>query len=172
MYTIVEAAKVLSVEVGQFARWVALGRIPDAVQVQTPTGPVWRVPRATIDAVARQIARSRRPTPGGTAAARAEPAKQPREARRIEPAVPWAQVERLVARERTHWQRLSELQSDTIAGLRQELEDAHRDLRHLRERLADHEQGRDADAFIGRTTLPLQREALTPIAFPELDMVG
>lgn len=169
MYTIVEAARVLSVDAGQLARWVALGRIPDAVMVDADNGPVWRIPRETVDRVAHQLSRSQAATPIATKAVPTAP-PQPAPVKRAQPMVTWDRVETIVARERAHWQRLAELQADTISGLRTEIEQTKTDLRHLRERLAEFEEGRELDGFLGRATLPMMRQALTPLSFPELEM--
>ena len=172
MYSIAEAARVLNIAAPQLARWVARGRIPAAVLVDGPTGKVWRLPKETVDAVARQLHRSQRATPiVNKSVPSPEPAPQQQAAiKRHDPQIRWQQVEKIVAREREHWQRLSELQADTIAGLRNQLEDLQGELQHLRERLAETEEGKVDDGLLGRSTLPMGRGELVEMAFPQLEM--
>lgn len=171
MYTISEAAEVLRIAPAQLARWVGRGRIPTAVLVDGPSGKVWRLPRETVDTVAKQLRRAEQATPIASKAVpttESKPAKTPE--KRHNPPVRWAQVEKIVQRERAHWQRLSELQADTISSLRHQLEDAQNELEHLRERIAENEEGKLEDEILGRNTLPLGRTELVEMSFPQLEM--
>lgn len=202
MYSIAEAAEVLGLQKPQLARWVARGRIPSAVRVEGPRGAVWRLPIETVNAVARQMHRSEQATPSEPMTNLAREAAPVRTAADVPPPIPaeipaeipavpkaplppvakhdpqirWSRVEAIIARERDHWQRLSEMQADTIASLRNELETVHDELGHLRERFADFDEGAAENALLGRNTLPMQRATpdemgdLVQLAFPRLEM--
>lgn len=171
MYSIAEAATVLKVPSGQLARWVARGRIPSAVMEEGPDGKVWRLPRETVDAVGRQVHRAEQLTPVLAQQAVPESTGRPTSARASSPAmtqVKWREVEQIVARERAHWQRLSELHKDTISSLRNQLEEAQQELRLLRDQWAALGDAPPNDGVAGRSTLPMGRKGLLEMSFPQL----
>lgn len=56
-YSVKAAAHALGVDPRTVRRWITAGQAPGAQQVQTPTGPAWTLPLATVEALRSKVAR-------------------------------------------------------------------------------------------------------------------
>jgi DNA-binding transcriptional MerR regulator len=139
MYSLRQTADLLDIHPRTLRRWIATGSVREAVQVVTKHGPAWRIPEEALAHLKHRAnyAAGPEPPPIPEHATEAEGVPLPEAAQIADPVLPWSQVQRMLETERSHWQRLSDLQAETMAGMRHALNAQIREVERLRRQLED-----------------------------------
>ncbi len=153
MYSLRQTADLLDIHPRTLRRWIADGSVREAVQVVTKHGPAWRIPEEALAHLKHRAnyAAGPEPPPIPEGPEQAEVGEPPTQAQLADPMLPWSQVQRMLETERSHWQRLSDLQAETMAGMRHALNAQIREVERLRRRL----EGTDTHAARVRMTQPV-----------------
>ena len=153
MYSLRQTADLLDIHPRTLRRWIATGSVREAVQVITKHGPAWRIPEEALAHLKHRAnyAAGPEPAPIPEHPAEVELEQVYEPAAVADPSLPWSQVQRMLETERSHWQRLSDLQAETMAGMRHALNAQIREVERLRRQI----EGADTRAARVRLTQPV-----------------